>query len=132
MCPDQSKTGHVTDKCIKLIRKKVNTSSVTLACVALGSSGHKKKRAREKETREGRGEPVLSFARYFQAPATQATETQEKNVVAREGSHNGGLILMIDMFYNNNDDLLLRMKTTCKVFHSRPFSRALIVRVYCS
>ena len=53
-------------------------------------------------------------------------------MVAREGSHNGGLILMIDMFYNNNDDLLLRMKTTCKVFHSRPFSRALIVRVYCS
>ena len=50
--------------------------------------GTKKKRAREKETREGRGErgeessltpcvspsraPVLSFARYFQAPATQA------------------------------------------------------------
>ena len=57
----------------------------------LGSSGHKKKRAREKETREGRGSactegprksfpapsplaclpraraPVLSFARYFQA-----------------------------------------------------------------
>ena len=22
MCPDQSETGHVTDKCIKLIRKK--------------------------------------------------------------------------------------------------------------
>ena len=36
-------------------------------------------------------------------------------MVAREGSHNGGLILMIDMFYNNNDDLLLRMKTTCKL-----------------
>ena len=47
-------------------------------------SGHKKKRAREKETREGRGSsltprvsplraPVLSFANYFQAPATQAT-----------------------------------------------------------
>ena len=46
-----------------------------------GSSGHKKKRAREEETREGRGNtprlspsraPVLSFAHYFQAPATQA------------------------------------------------------------
>ena len=47
--------------------------------------GTKKKRAREKETREGRGSarsltpcvspsraPVLCFARYFQAPATQA------------------------------------------------------------
>ena len=49
-----------------------------------GSSGEKKKRAREKETREGRGSslaprvspsfaPVFSFAHYFQAPATQAT-----------------------------------------------------------
>ena len=47
------------------------------------SSGHKKKRAREMETREGRGSsltprvspsraPVLSFAHYFQAPFTQA------------------------------------------------------------
>ena len=54
----------------------------------LGSSGHKKKRAREKETREGRGSslnpcvspsraPVLSFARYFQAPATQAREISD-------------------------------------------------------
>ena len=45
--------------------------------------GTRKKRAREKETREGRGSsltprvspsrvPVLSFAQYFQAPATQA------------------------------------------------------------
>ena len=46
--------------------------------------GTRKKRAREKETREGRGSSltprvspsrvrVLSFAQYFQAPATQAT-----------------------------------------------------------
>ena len=35
----------------------------------LGSSGHKKKRAREGDTPS----PVLSFAHYFQAPATQAT-----------------------------------------------------------
>ena len=46
---------------------------------ALESSGHKKKRAREKETREGRESvspsraPVLSFAHYFQAPAMHAT-----------------------------------------------------------
>ena len=33
-----------------------------------GSSGHKEKRAREKETRM----PVLSFAHFFQAPVTQA------------------------------------------------------------
>ena len=41
-----------------------------------GSSGHKKKRAREKETREGGAclprAPVFSFAYYLQAPATQA------------------------------------------------------------
>ena len=54
----------------------------------LGSSGHKKKRAREKETREGKGSsltrrvspsraPVLSFAHYFQAPATQASSKQK-------------------------------------------------------
>ena len=63
-----------------------------------------------------------------------SSETQEKNVVAREGSDNGGLILMIDLIYRLRyyDDLLLRMKTTCKVFHSRPFSKALSVRVYCS
>ena len=47
--------------------------------------GTRKKRAREKETREGRGSsltprvspsrvPVLSFAQYFQEPATQATK----------------------------------------------------------
>ena len=56
-----------------------------LACVAgAWTTGHKKKRAREKETREGKGSsltprgspsraPVLSFAHYFQAPATQAS-----------------------------------------------------------
>ena len=46
----------------------------------LGSSGQKKKRAREKDTREGRPHPsrapVLSFAHYFQAPATQAIQLQ--------------------------------------------------------
>ena len=36
----------------------------SLRIKALGSSGHKKKRAREKETRA----PPLSFAHYFQAP----------------------------------------------------------------
>ena len=41
--------------------------------MALGSSGHKKKRAREKETRVSPSRaPVLSFAHYFQAPAAQA------------------------------------------------------------
>ena len=62
-----------------------NLLSRILACVAgAWTSGHKKKRAREKETREGRGSsltprvspsraPVLSFDRYFQAPATQAS-----------------------------------------------------------
>ena len=40
----------------------------------VGTSGHKKRRAREKETRESPSRaPVLSFARYFQAPATQAS-----------------------------------------------------------
>ena len=38
---------------------------------ALGTSGRRKKRAREKETLPRA--PVLSFAHYFQAPATQAT-----------------------------------------------------------
>ena len=46
------------------------------ALQALGSSGHEKKRAREKETRDTprvspSRAPVLSFAHYFQAPATQ-------------------------------------------------------------
>ena len=53
-----------------------------LGLVALGSSGHKKKRARQKETRETRVSlsraPVLSFAHYFQAPATQATSVMAK------------------------------------------------------
>ena len=40
----------------------------SLSSKALGSSGHKKKRAREKETRA----PPLSFAHYFQAPDTHA------------------------------------------------------------
>ena len=42
---------------------------------ALGSSGHKKKRAGEKESPLAclpRARPVLSFAYYFQAPAMQA------------------------------------------------------------
>ena len=59
---------------------------------ALGSSGsgHKKKRARKKETREGRSSftsrvspsraPVLSFAHYFQAPATQANSARIQRI----------------------------------------------------
>ena len=51
----------------------VASTSFRLACVE-GSSGHKKKRAREKETCVSPSRaPVLSFARYFQAPATQAS-----------------------------------------------------------
>ena len=46
-----------------------------VACVAgAWKSEHKKKRAREKETREGVSPwraPVLSFAHYFQAPQPQ-------------------------------------------------------------
>ena len=50
-----------------------------LGLVALGSSWHKKKRAREKETRVSLSRaPVLSFAHYFQAPATQATSVMAK------------------------------------------------------
>ena len=50
-----------------------------LGLVALGSSWHKKKRAREKETRVSLSRaPVLSFAHYFQAPATQATFSEER------------------------------------------------------
>ena len=56
---------------------------VFCSLLPLGSSGHKKKTGAQKETREGRGSsltprvspsrvPVLSFAQYFQAPATQA------------------------------------------------------------
>ena len=48
--------------------------------------GTKKQRAREKETREGRGTPrvspsrapVLSFAHYFQALATQAKKEEKR------------------------------------------------------
>ena len=50
-----------------------------LGLVALGSSWHKKKRAREKETSVSLSRaPVLSFAHYFQAPATQATSVMAK------------------------------------------------------
>ena len=47
---------------------------------ALESSGHKKKRAREKETRVSPSRaPVLSFAHYFQAPATQSNLLHARN-----------------------------------------------------
>ena len=59
--------------------KFFSTSVNQRAQQALGSGGHKKKRAREKETRERRGSsltprvspsraPVLSFTHHFQAP----------------------------------------------------------------
>ena len=59
--------------------KLLVTVAVCNAARAFYRSGLKKKRAREKETREGRGSsltrrlspsraPVLSFAHYFQAP----------------------------------------------------------------
>ena len=55
-----------------------------VACVALGSRGHKKKRAREKETREGVSPsraPVFSFAHYFQASAAQARGLDPSSVL---------------------------------------------------
>ena len=89
MCPDQNKTGHVTDKCIKLIRKR---------WIHL---------RRHRRRMWWRGREVTTVVSYW------------------------WLICFIGSA-NNHDDLLLRMKTTCKVFHSRPFSKALSVRVYCS
>ena len=72
------------------------TSKTSLRSRHLEVVGTRKKRAREKETREVRGSactegprkslprrvppsraPVFSFARYFQAPATQATVKQK-------------------------------------------------------
>ena len=45
------------------------------------------KRAREKETRVSPSRaPVLSFARYFQAPATQATIITDHRVSLEKGS----------------------------------------------
>ena len=52
----------------------------SLRSKALGSSGHKKKRAREKKTRA----PPLSFAHYFQAPDTHAQVRLNKDL--RESS----------------------------------------------
>ena len=89
MCPDQNKTGHVTDKCIKLIRKR---------WIHL---------RRHRRRMWWRGREVTTVVSYW------------------------WLFCFIGSA-NNHDNLLLRMKTTCKVFHSRPFSKALSVRVYCS
>ena len=78
---------HSAELNVVTVTENVNTQP---AQQALGSSGHKKKRAREKETRERRGsaspsrEPVLSFARYFQAPATQASKYFPIGMNARE------------------------------------------------
>ena len=69
----------VIDSCLS---KRSNLRSRRLEVV-----GTKKKRARKKETREGRGTPrvspsrapVLSFAHYFQAPATQAKKEEKRS-----------------------------------------------------
>ena len=57
----------------------LNFDIISLRSRRLEVVGTRKKRAREQETREERGPrvspslaPVLSFAHYFQAPATQA------------------------------------------------------------
>ena len=50
----------------------------------LGSSGHKKKRAREKTTRESPSRaPIILFAHYFQAPATHATISPGTTAIPR-------------------------------------------------
>ena len=41
-----------------------------------------------------------------------SSETQKKNVVAREGSDNGGLILMINLFYRQGHPTRILFKTT--------------------
>ena len=58
---------------------RLNFDIISLRSRRLEVVGTRKKRAREKETREGRGPrvslslaPALSFAHYFQAPASQA------------------------------------------------------------
>ena len=73
MCPDQSKTGHVTDKCIKLIRKR---------WIHL---------RRHRRRMWWRGREVTTVVSYW------------------------WLFCFIGSA-NNHDDLLLRMKTTRKVF----------------
>ena len=56
-----------------LTKISLSLRSRRLEVVALGSSGHKKKTgAWEGDTRVSSRPPVLSFAHYFQAPATQA------------------------------------------------------------
>ena len=70
----------VIDSCLL---KRSNLRSRRLEVVGT----KKKKRARKKETREGRGTPrvspsrapVLSFAHYFQAPATQANKEEKRS-----------------------------------------------------
>ena len=56
---------------------KMSLSSNWAKITSLRSRRLEKKRAREKETRESPSRaPVLSFAHYFQAPATQAKDHQ--------------------------------------------------------
>ena len=74
-----SKSNPLADACF-WVSSFISQGHMSVAWVAgAWNSGRKKKRAREKETRVPPScAPVLSFAHYFQAPATQASMSDQR------------------------------------------------------